>query len=82
MTQHVGSIPLGVQGHVTNSRPPNEISYVRVDYDEKDTGGYFIYQWPPDTDASGPCTFDDWVESAEALQKFFEHAGWNIEWQE
>jgi hypothetical protein len=45
--------------------------HVLVEHDAKDTGGYFIYQWPPDTDASGPCTFDDWVETAEDLQRYF-----------
>jgi hypothetical protein len=76
---HIGSIPLGVQGRVTNSNPPN--MHVLVEHDAKDTGGYFIYQWPPDTDASGPCTFDDWVETAEDLQSYFEESGWDIVWK-
>jgi hypothetical protein len=76
---HIGPIPLGAQGRVTNSDSP--IMHVLVEHDAKDTGGYFIYKWPPGTDASGPCTFDDWVETAEDLQEYFEDAAWNIEWQ-
>jgi hypothetical protein len=79
MTQYVGSVPLQVQGRVTNSDPPG--MHVLVEHDEKHTGGYFIFQWPPDTDLSGPCTFDDWVESAEALEKYFAHAAWDIQWR-
>jgi hypothetical protein len=78
MTQHVGSIPLGVQGRVTNTEEAG--MHVLVEHDAKDTGGYFVYQWPPDTDPSGPCTWDDWVESAHDLQRRFASSGWTVEW--
>ena len=75
----VGTIPLGIQGRVTNTDSP--IMHVLVEHDPKDTGGYFIYKWPPNADTSGPCTFDDWVETAEDLQLYFEESGWDIIWK-
>jgi hypothetical protein len=80
MTVRVGSIPLGIYGRVINSDPPN--MHVRVEHDTKSTGGYFIFQWPPGTDLTGPCTFDDWVKSADDLQKYFLESGWQIMWRD
>lgn len=79
MTMRVGTIPVGVQGRVTNADSP--ILHVFVEHDATDTGGYFVCKWPPGADASGPCVFDDWVETAEDLQSYFEDSGWNVVWK-
>jgi hypothetical protein len=81
MVRRIGSIPLGVPGRVKNSDPPN--MHVLVEHDEEDTGGFFIWQSPPeDAPAAGGYRFDDWVESADALEKYFDQSGWKIEWQD
>lgn len=74
----VGSIPLGMQGRVTNN--DSTILHVRIEHDKDDTGGYFIFKWPPGADAAGPPIFDDWIETADDLRVYFEETGWNLEW--
>ncbi len=80
MTVRVGTIPLDVLGRVANSNPPD--MHVRVEHDPDDTGGYFVYQWPSGSDPEGPCTFDDWVETAEDLQRYFAQSGWHVIWRD
>lgn len=77
MSTRFETIPLGVQGRVRNADSP--IRHVLVEHDAKHSGGYFIYKWPPDTDASGPCKFDDWVETADDLREYFHDSGWEID---
>jgi hypothetical protein len=80
MVKRIGNIPLGVAGRVKNSDPPN--TRILVERDEEDTGGFFIWQSPPeDNSVQGGYRFDDWVESADALQTYFHRSGWKIEWQ-
>ena len=52
-------------------------SYIKVIDDGANTGGFLILtaEAPDMTDG-----FDSWVENKEMLQRFFEEAGWTVEW--
>ncbi|MBW8831099.1 MAG: hypothetical protein JF606_17080 [Burkholderiales bacterium] len=51
--------------------------YVKVVDDAASTGGFLILTaMAPDMQDG----FDSWVESREMLQRFFEEAGWIVEW--
>ena len=52
--------------------------YVKVVDDIANTGGFLILIATASDMQDG---FDSWVESREMLQRFFEEAGWVIEWQ-
>jgi hypothetical protein len=80
MTVRVGTIPLDVIGRVVNSDPPD--MHVRVEHDADSTGGYFVFWWPAGDDPDGPCTFDDWHETAEDLQRYFQQSGLQIAWRD
>lgn len=55
--------------------------YIRVVHDEKDTGGFYIFQ-SDSIDFKSTRSFDAWVESIGQLQSFFEESSWEIEWLE
>ena len=51
--------------------------YVKVIDDEASTGGFLILTASVPDMHDG---FDSWVESTAMLQRFFEEAGWIVEW--
>lgn len=52
-------------------------SYIKVEDDAANTGGYLILTA---TDPDMREGFDNWVENRDALAKYFSDAGWVIEW--
>jgi len=72
-------IQVGVVGSVLNGRHPD--MKVEVIDDTNVTGGFLIFQWWPDS--GGPNShgaFDDWVESREALERYWQESGWLVRW--
>jgi hypothetical protein len=53
--------------------------YVLVKDDSSRTGGFYIFRSP---EMSLDKTFDDWVETKRDISRFFQNAGWMIEWLE
>ena len=51
--------------------------YVKVIDDAANTGGFLILSATAPDMQNG---FDSWVENGEMLQRYFEEAGWMIEW--
>lgn len=51
--------------------------YIKVVDDAASTGGFLILTAAAPDMQDG---FDSWVESKEMLQRFFEEAGWIVEW--
>lgn len=52
-------------------------SYVKVEDDAENTGGYLILTATrPDMHGG----FDNWVENREALTRYFIESGWVVEW--
>jgi hypothetical protein len=75
------TIPFGIHGRVLNGAHPNMM--IRVEDDAKDTGGFFIYQWWDGSDGPNEHgAFDDWVESRAALEHYFAHKAWSVEWEQ
>ena len=72
-------IPCGVVGVINNSEKAGH--KVRVADDAETTGGFLIYEWW--TGSNGPNeagAFDGWVEDRGALRRYFEEAGWQVQW--
>lgn len=65
---------LGVPGTIVGG--DYEGWHVRVDDDSANTGGYLILVW---SEISSPA-FDDWVESLDALNRYFEERNWLVSW--
>ncbi len=75
----MSKIPIGVHGRVTNGAQPGLT--VLVQDDPENTGGFLIFQWWAGSDGPNEHgAFDDWVESAESLERFFTHKGWSVHW--
>ena len=56
--------------------------YVKVEYDTA-SGGYYIYQFKNKVEQNGLGeAYDDWLESLEDVQGYFEESDWNIDWSE
>jgi len=51
--------------------------YVFVQDDSADTGGFIIFQSRETSIEKG---FDNWVETLDGVCRFFEFAGWSVEW--
>lgn len=51
--------------------------YVKVIDDGPNTGGFLIVAAADPNLREG---FDSWVENEELLRRFFEEAGWKVEW--
>ncbi|WP_077002995.1 hypothetical protein [Variovorax sp. KK3] len=51
--------------------------YVKVVDDGPNTGGFLVVT---STDSDMQDGFDSWVEDMQTLQRFFEEAGWVIDW--
>ena len=72
-------IQVGVVGSVLNGRHPD--MKVQVVDGTADTGGFFVLQWWPGSGGLGPeGMFDDWVESRDALEEYWQEAGWEVQW--
>jgi hypothetical protein len=72
-------IQVGVVGAVLNGRHPD--MKVQIVDDTTDTGEFFVLQWWPESGGLGPeGTFDDWVESRDALEAYWEESGWQVRW--
>ncbi|MDD5330546.1 MAG: hypothetical protein PHX38_11100 [Sulfuricella sp.] len=52
-------------------------NYVKVLDDTENTGGYLILTAPAIDMRHG---YDNWVESKDALARYFEESGWTTEW--
>ncbi|WP_248323020.1 hypothetical protein [Caballeronia sp. Sq4a] len=56
----------------------NAGSYVKVEDDSASTGGFLILtSGHPDLSAG----FDNWVETKDAVERFFAESNWNVEWK-
>jgi hypothetical protein len=74
------TVPIGRVGEVVRGDSPCRFIMIQDDR-EGSTGGFYILHSPEaDFDGAGE-GYDDWVLPDE-LEAFFEHAGWEIEWQE
>lgn len=70
------SIPLGAVGKIVKGEEAGR--YVQVMDDTATSGGFLILTAAePDMKKNG---FDNWVENPEMLQRFFEEAGWVVDW--
>jgi hypothetical protein len=54
--------------------------YIVVEHDEKETGGYYVYQAPIEDVLNSTEGFDDWLESFEDVEGYFEESNWLILW--
>ena len=52
--------------------------YLRVEYDEKHTGGYFIHYF--ESLSSNSTGYDDWVSNLSDLESYFIEAQMEIKW--
>jgi len=68
-------IQIGKWGRITAGN--NVGLYIFVQDDSDDSGGFLIFQSPERVIEKG---FDNWVEDHVGLEKFFEFAGWKVEW--
>ncbi|MCA1440627.1 hypothetical protein I6F07_10420 [Ensifer sp. IC4062] len=71
----MSSVPIGVIGKIVAGVELGR--YVKVVDDAESTGGFLILTAD---DAEFQKGFDNWVEDAAALQRYFREAGWLIEW--
>lgn len=74
------TIPVGVEGKVSNSGYPEHT--VRVEDDAEATGGFLIHEaWRDPSWPNGQGAYDNWVEDEAALAAYFAQAGWQVEWE-
>ena len=74
-------IPVNRIGVIKESKDPNEKGwYVKVVDDSKNTGGFLIFTSSTPEFAKWGEVFDSWVEKKNAIQTFFEKAGWRVKW--
>ena len=52
-------------------------SFVKIQDDSENTGGYLILLSDRDDFSSGS---DDWVEDSKALEQYFEESEWEVNW--
>jgi hypothetical protein len=74
-------VRVGTTGSVTNTDRRGHC--VRVEDDRANTGGFLVYEWWEGS--NGPnenAAFDSWVESQVELSRFFQEAGWLVQWHE
>ena len=69
------NIKVGVPGKVLAGDDIG--SWVRIDDDSENTGGFLIHV-SPNPDYTGGS--EDWVENYEDLVGYFEESGWEIIW--
>lgn len=70
------NIPLGTVGKIVKGEEVGR--YIKVMDDTATSGGFLILTAnDPGMKEYG---FDNWVESTEMLQRFFEEAGWVVDW--
>lgn len=69
-------IPIGKKGRITKGKSTGWL--VLVQDDSVETGGFFILK----TNDILNEAWDDWVENRDSLEKYFQEAGWEIEWLE
>jgi hypothetical protein len=65
---------IGQTGLVKNG--PHAGFSIRIEYDAKDTGGYYILIWKVEPREG----YDDWVQSQNDLEQFFVESEWIVEW--
>ena len=53
--------------------------YVYIQDDCNDTGGFLILKFSS-LDPDNKIGFDDWVETFEDLQAYFQESSWKIKW--
>jgi hypothetical protein len=74
----VREIPIGRFGRIVAGE--EEGYFLHVDFDAKDTGGYYVY-FVDDIDnpsAGG----DHWAKNVEELHRVFDSSEWQIEWSD
>lgn len=71
-------IEFGKIGQILKGRDAGQ--FIEVEFDEENTGGYYIYQSNV-RDFSSIETYDAWVETRGDLDGFFEESGWVIDWE-
>jgi len=67
-------IIIGKWGKILAGKNAGMFVFVQGDAPE---GGFFIFQSPERLIEKG---FDNWVETLDGISKFFQFAGWEIEW--
>lgn len=77
---HRMPVPIGVRGHARGSPEPNHWFEV---VDDRDTSGglFILHGWDGRDDLGRRFEFDDWVESLEHVETYFEQLPWRVEWQ-
>lgn len=71
-------IKIGLKGVITNGRLNGW--YILVQDDSENTGGYLVIQSPQISfDGEG---FDNWFETMDEVQQFFQNNNWSVEWFE
>jgi hypothetical protein len=70
-------IPIGVMGEVENGPHPG----MKVEIESDGASGYHILKWWVGSKGLGPNgVFDDWVQSRNELEEYFQEAGWSVRW--
>jgi hypothetical protein len=70
-------VRVGVLGRIVSG--DRQGSYVRVDDDQQNTGGYLVLVSADPTFKSGEGS-DDWVESEQHLEAYFRASKWAVNW--
>jgi hypothetical protein len=67
-------VPIGVVGKIV-SPGDRHGWFVKVKDDSQDSGGYLVLEW-----RDSQTGFDNWVQTREAVDKFFHETGWKVIW--
>ncbi len=54
--------------------------FVLVEFDQDNTGGYYIYQAPIPEVKKSTEGYDDWLESKNDVEGYFNESNWKIQW--
>ncbi|WP_182188229.1 hypothetical protein [Pectinatus frisingensis] len=66
------------KGRIVNGK--NKGWYIWIKDDQENTGGYLVIQsQKPDFGGDG---FDNWFETMEEIERFFQYKSWYIDWFE